>query len=642
MTIALALLVLSIPAMAFEETLDNGVETFKYSLSGEVTNMGTLNTTNWGAVVLTQRSDLQIQQGSGSIRVEAGQARAKNNNYNITVNVSFWDGSNKDAAGQVVPEGFVGNLLLVDGSGNHKVKNTKFSKSFAIPDKAKYVTIEIYYEAQGSAFRVNAKYTIGGSAPTAKKAPEALSYKGTMTRYGSKMEYAFSGGTVTSKSIKYTGFDECNMNVYANGVVAPGSTVEASCKKLAGMKTYNEVKVEIYSATSGGNTTILQEKKGGGSVSVSAKVPSNAKTLSMKITYKSRMGDFNCLVDWDVLKEYSASLSSSFKWDDVGAGDRCSQCNGQFSNYFVNNFVGNVNIICNSGKGTRVLNSTNGRLEPIHYNDCFVTDGGGDCLVLDTNDESEVLKIMENSKVLLQKRLSNGSDRWVVYKGKIVGKGLKHAAQPSFQMSACTATPKGTTYVLEDDGNTSKVLLLEGSMEVTSNKTSQKQTLKPGQIATLGSNGQINVGNFDVATTAKQYGITGISTPSTSSTNSGKTVPQSTSSSTNNDNTIYDVAATQPEYPGGQVALKNFIQSNINYPADAKQKGVDGFVIIQFVVEKDGSLSDIKVARKGKLPSLDAEALRVVKLIKGFKAGRNENNQPVRVKYSLPVQFKLP
>ena len=65
-------------------------------------------------------------------------------------------------------------------------------------------------------------------------------------------------------------------------------------------------------------------------------------------------------------------------------------------------------------------------------------------------------------------------------------------------------------------------------------------------------------------------------------------------------------------------------------------------MIIQFVVEKDGSLSDIKVARKGKLPSLDAEALRVVKLIKGFKAGRNENNQPVRVKYSLPVQFKLP
>ena len=65
-------------------------------------------------------------------------------------------------------------------------------------------------------------------------------------------------------------------------------------------------------------------------------------------------------------------------------------------------------------------------------------------------------------------------------------------------------------------------------------------------------------------------------------------------------------------------------------------------VLIQFVVEKDGSLSNIHVVRKGKHPSLDDEALRVAKLIKGFKVGRNEKNQAVRVKYTLPVQFKLP
>ena len=62
---------------------------------------------------------------------------------------------------------------------------------------------------------------------------------------------------------------------------------------------------------------------------------------------------------------------------------------------------------------------------------------------------------------------------------------------------------------------------------------------------------------------------------------------------------------------------------------------------MQFVVEKDGSLSDLKVIKNGKLPSFDAEAMRVCKLIEGFTAGRNENNQPVRVKYKLPVQFKL-
>ena len=410
---------------------------------------------------------------------------------------------------------------------------------------------------------------------------------------------------------------------------------------------------DIYATTTDGKTKTLQVKKGGVSTTVSAKVPSNAKTLSMKMTYKGRMGDFNCLVNWDVFKEYSASSSNSFKWDDVGVSDRCSQCNGQFSNYYVNHFEGEVSITCNSGTKTRKLDFAHGKVEPIYYNDYFVTYGDGDCLILDNNDEYEVLKIMGNSKVLLQKRLSNGSDRWVVYKGKIVGKGLKHAAEPSFQMSTCTVTPTGTTYVLEDDGKTSKVLLLEGSMEVTSNKTSQKQTLKPGQIATVSSNGQINVGNFDVGATARQYGISGISTTSTGSSGSGGTGQSGISQSSNNqssdqvvqdngDNTIYDVADTQPQYPGGQIALKNFLQSNIKYPAEAKEQGIDGMVLIQFVVEKDGSLSNIHVVRKGKHPSLDDEALRVAKLIKGFKVGRNEKNQAVRVKYTLPVQFKLP
>lgn len=647
LTLTLTLFVLSLPAMAFEEILDNGIETFKYSLSGEVTNMGTLKTTDWGPVILTQRSDLEMQQGRGSIRIEAGQEKAKNKNYTITVTVSFWDGSNKDAAGQIGPEGSLGNVIMAEGNGDHVKQNGKFSENIAIPEKAKYVTIEIYYEAQGSAFRVNTKYTIGGNAKTVKKAPEAQSYRGTMTRMGSKMEYSFSGGTVTSKSIKYTGYGECNMNVYVDGEVAPGSTVTASCKKLVGMKSFNEVKVDIYVTTTDGKTEFLQEKTGGEATTVSAKVPSNAKTLSMKMSYKGRMGEFNCLVNWNVVKESSASASNSLKWDDVGVGDRCPHCNGQFSNYFVNTFVGEVTIVCNSDPNhPRKLDASSSGLEPIYYNDYIVVGDQKDCLILDDNENLAVMRIMENSKVHLQKRLPNGNDRWWgMNQGKIVGQDLKRVdpTRPSFKMSECEAIPTGTTYVLEDDGKTSKVLLLEGSMEVTSNKTSKKQTLKPGQIATVSSNGQINVGNFDVSATAKQYAISGISTTSIDNNQTNNQVNQNGVDASNNaDNTIYDVAATQPEYPGGQSALRDFLQSNIKYPADAKHNGVDGTVLVQFVVEKDGTLSNIKVLRKSKLPSLDAEALRVVKLIKGFKAGRNENNQLVRVKYSLPVKFVLP
>lgn len=107
------------------------------------------------------------------------------------------------------------------------------------------------------------------------------------------------------------------------------------------------------------------------------------------------------------------------------------------------------------------------------------------------------------------------------------------------------------------------------------------------------------------------------------------------------DDTIYDVAPTQPQYPAGAAALSKYIASKIKYPADAKKQGKGGIVITQFIVEKDGSLSDIKVIRKGKLPSLDAEALRVVKTLPKFTPGRNEEGQPVRVKYTLPVNFKL-
>lgn len=661
LTLAL-LLSMALPAMAYEETLNNGVEKFKYILDGEVTNNGTSRTSNWGPAVVAQRSGLELSHGTGSIHIEASQVAAKNKKYTIRVTVSFYDGSDRDAAGNKVPAGadWVGNLIMADGCGWHEVHNEKFSKDFKLPDKTKFVTVEIDYESEGSNFSVNAKYTIGGGkAKTTKKAPAAQSYKGTMARYGAKMEYSFSGGTVTNKNaIRYGGFGMTDMNVFFDGEVAPGSTLTASCKKIAGKKNYDDVKVDIYATTTDGSTTSLKKKSSEWSATVSATVPNNAKEVTMEMTHKGRMGKFNCYVTWKVTKESSGSSSNSTSWDDVGALDRCSKCNGQFSNYYVNSFVGKVGIMCNSDtqKKSRELDVVSATQEPIYYNDYIYT-GSEDFLILDSNDENDVLKIMGNSRVLLQKRLANGRDRWVVYKGSIVGKSLKRAAEPSFQMSTCTATPTGTTYVLEDDGKTSRVLLLEGSMEVVSNKTSKKQTLKPGQVAAVSVNGQISVENFDVGATAKKYGITGISTSTATSSGSEKKAHVNRSQSpeyqtnnqvdrgevsTNSDNTIYEVAATQPQYPGGHVALSNFVKSNIKYPADAKQKGVDGIVVLQFVVEKNGSLSDIKVIRKGKLPSLDAEALRVGKLIKGFKPGLNEKNQPVRVKYTLPVQFKLP
>jgi protein TonB len=86
-------------------------------------------------------------------------------------------------------------------------------------------------------------------------------------------------------------------------------------------------------------------------------------------------------------------------------------------------------------------------------------------------------------------------------------------------------------------------------------------------------------------------------------------------------------------------ALMSWLSQNIKYPVIAAENGVEGRVIVQFVVEKDGSITDVKIA-KSVDPSLDKEATRVVSSMPHWIAGR-QNGNPVRVKYTVPVTFKL-
>ena len=105
------------------------------------------------------------------------------------------------------------------------------------------------------------------------------------------------------------------------------------------------------------------------------------------------------------------------------------------------------------------------------------------------------------------------------------------------------------------------------------------------------------------------------------------------------ENGIHQVCEEMPEFPGGMQECMKWLGKNINYPAEAKEKGTQGRVIIQFVVEKDGSITEAKVAR-GVDPLLDAEALRVINSSPKWKPGK-QGGQPVRVKYTIPVAFRL-
>ena len=101
----------------------------------------------------------------------------------------------------------------------------------------------------------------------------------------------------------------------------------------------------------------------------------------------------------------------------------------------------------------------------------------------------------------------------------------------------------------------------------------------------------------------------------------------------------FDVVEQMPEYPGGPKALMEFLNNNVQYPAEAEKAGIQGRVIATFVVEKDGSISNAKVV-KSVDPLLDAEALRVIGAMPNWKPGM-QNGKVVRVKYTVPLSFHL-
>ena len=102
---------------------------------------------------------------------------------------------------------------------------------------------------------------------------------------------------------------------------------------------------------------------------------------------------------------------------------------------------------------------------------------------------------------------------------------------------------------------------------------------------------------------------------------------------------VFDVVEQMPSFPGGPSALMQFLSSNIKYPVVAEENGVQGRVVCTFVVEKDGSITDVRVI-KSVDPSLDKEAMRVVKSMPRWIPGK-QNGSAVRVKYTVPVTFRL-
>lgn len=102
---------------------------------------------------------------------------------------------------------------------------------------------------------------------------------------------------------------------------------------------------------------------------------------------------------------------------------------------------------------------------------------------------------------------------------------------------------------------------------------------------------------------------------------------------------IFMVVEDQPEFPGGTAALMEYLRNNIKYPAICRENNIQGKVIVTFVVNKDGAITDPEVV-KSVNPSLDKEALRVISQMPNWKPG-TQRGKPVRVKFNVPVSFQL-
>lgn len=244
--------------------------------------------------------------------------------------------------------------------------------------------------------------------------------------------------------------------------------------------------------------------------------------------------------------------TGNWEWNEVSPDERCGGCHGQWANYYIhtetafdsNNepYYGDPAMICQSYLKKEVPdqnifeyylsffdndrpdpNNKWTKLENSYYNDFFynniISTRNGGRVVLDDGDEEGSLTIEPRSVAHLVKRNADGSDRWNVYMGRIIGKHLKHVdKEPLFETSNIQARPTGTVFVLEADGKTSRVYLLSGSMDVASKKTRKKVTLKPGQASTTDANGQMKVQKFDIKKAARKFGITDDELQGTAST----------------------------------------------------------------------------------------------------------------------------
>lgn len=419
------------------------------------------------------------------------------------------------------------------------------SVSVSVPGNATKVSIFMSYRSWRTKLTSEVTWNVVKENTTTPGRPDestsvnpAKTYRDQATCEGHTMKYSIAGGTVLKKekaNIIHDEWGHDNYHQQLKGIVKPGANVSVELSKVKGEGTprlgivFDYLKKGQLPNMMG----ILYNTEQTTSTSKSFRVPSDAEYIEIFIHYqvphKGADSDINIHVklyvgDRMADYEYSSSTPSTpvntntpgnFKWNDIAPDENCPVCKKPYSGYDVLHVNGSVGQRCKDGHGNFASMSA---LDPYYFYDYIITKSDGE-VTLFYGDQENTVTVKPNSTVICAP-LANGNSRWYVHKGSIVGQHLKHVnkVRPTIELSNCSAYPKGTIYVAEDDGKTSRVYLLTGSMEVTSKKTSKKVTLKPGQASTVSTNGQQKIQAFDVKKLAKKYGISTSGTATTGNT----------------------------------------------------------------------------------------------------------------------------
>ena len=472
-----------------------------------------------------------------------------------------------------------------------------------------------------------------------------MAFEETLVNDADKFKYFLSGEVVNEGELWSSGIKRSDM-VFNQNINIP---IHIKAEKISGKSKKFSINVQTYFFTNG------KEKKGPsfsvdtGKFEERIDIPKGTTRVRVYINYLGHFVKYIDNKEYEVCSEFNVEAeyevtgtiveeTAPQPWSTEEVKGKCRQ---EDSKIRFNDFYGEVKIRCNFEEDDSYEFVDT---ETVIYEDDRIKTEEDSEAILGLWDMSTYW--IKPESILIIHTEEDKTSRLELIVGAIVGnwKKMLRGESVKCEMSQCVAGISGTIVAFEETGKESRVWLLAGSVDVKSKKTGKVTKLKPGQRSVTGTNGVVQVKSFNIEEGAKKFGISMDDIKNHYSNGNGNAPTAAQTSNTkadNGDNTIYDVTPTMPEFPGGAQAMGDYIAKNLKYPADAKQQGKDGFVMIQFVVEKDGSRSDVKVMRNGKLPSMDKEALRVVNSMPKFSPGRNEKNQPVRVKFVVPVRFKL-